>query len=136
MAQVSLSTGGCIKVDVKAWNEYLHRALCGISNRRTLENLALLVAHGEKRSDPPLLVASTLLVPGYVDVEEVGRIARFIASLNPHIPYALLAFHPSFFLSDLPPTSRSHAFMAKEQAQREGLSNVRIGNVHLLGKDY
>jgi pyruvate formate lyase activating enzyme len=35
-----------------------------------------------QRPDPPLLLASTLLVPGYVDAEEVGRIARYIAELD------------------------------------------------------
>jgi len=35
-------------------------------------------------------------VPGYVDAEQVGKIARFIAALNPRIPYALFAFAPNF----------------------------------------
>ena len=29
-----------LKFDLKAWNENLHRALTGLSNRRTLENFA------------------------------------------------------------------------------------------------
>ena len=50
---------------------------------------------------PPLLIASTLLVPGYVNENEVGGIARFIASINPDIPYSLLAYCPHFYMSDL-----------------------------------
>ncbi len=38
--QVSLDTGGCIKFDLKAYDEGLHLALTGVSNRRTLENFA------------------------------------------------------------------------------------------------
>jgi len=76
------------------------------------------------------------LVPGYVDPAEVGRIARFIAEINPDIPYSLLAFYPQFFLSDLPTTSRGHAESALAEARAAGLTRVRIGNEHLLGPDY
>ena len=66
---------------------------------------------------------------------EVGRIASFIASLNPDIPYSLLAFHPQFFMSDLPTTSRLQAEECLEAAKGAGLGCVRIGNAHLL-RDY
>jgi pyruvate formate lyase activating enzyme len=82
-----------------------------------------------------LLIASTLLVPGYVNEPEVRKIARFISSLNPDIPYSLLAFYPQFYLNDLPTTSKSHVLRCKASAENAGLKNVRIGNLHLLGKD-
>ena len=81
---------------------------------------------------PPLLIASTLLVPGYIDEEEVQGISRWIASLDPDIPFALLAFYPQFFFKDLPVTPRDLAIRCKEVAQGEGLRRVRIGNLHLL----
>jgi pyruvate formate lyase activating enzyme len=73
-----------------------------------------------------------LLVTGYIDAEEVAAIARFIASLDPNIPYSLLAFHPQFYTSDLPMTSRVLADRCYRAARDAGLKNVRIGNVHLL----
>jgi len=82
------------------------------------------------------VVASTLLVPGYVDAEEVGRIARFIADLDPTIPYALLAFAPHFLMPDLPRTSVRHAEEAEAAARAAGLTNVRVGNRHLLSQEY
>jgi pyruvate formate lyase activating enzyme len=88
------------------------------------------------RPDPPFLIASTLLVPGYVDQDEVSKIANFISSLDKEIPYALLGFHPQFLMTDLPTTSRRHADQCKLAAERAGLCNVRIGNIHLLGNDY
>ncbi len=136
MAELSLESGGCIKFDLKAWNENLHVALCGVSNRQTLENFERLGQLIPARPIPPLLVASTLLVPGYVDVEEVSNIARFIASINRDIPYSLLAFYPHFYLDDLPTTSKSHAYECKKAAENAGLKNVHLGNQHLLGKDY
>jgi pyruvate formate lyase activating enzyme len=90
----------------------------------------------QQRPEPPFLIASTLLVPGYVDEVEVSGIAGYLAELNPEIPYSLLAFYPHFHLQDLPTTSRNHALRCKEIAQKAGLQRVHIGNVHLLGRDY
>ncbi|MCX7839398.1 MAG: radical SAM protein [Anaerolineae bacterium] len=128
----SLSTGGCIKFDLKAYDESLHLALTGVSNRRTLENFARAARRFGERPEPPLVVASTLLVPGYVDENQVGKLARFIASFDPRIPYALLGFAPNFYLSDLPCTSARQAHAAENAARAAGLVNVHIGNRHLL----
>jgi pyruvate formate lyase activating enzyme len=132
MVDLSLTSGGCIKFDIKAWNDSLHKALCGISNVRTKENFERAAQWVNKRPEPPLLIASTLLVSGYIDEEEVRGISKWIASLHPEIPYTLLAFHPQFFFKDLPVTSRGLAFRCKEVAEGEGLRRVRIGNLHLL----
>jgi pyruvate formate lyase activating enzyme len=132
MIPLSLNSGGCIKFDIKAWNESLHSALCGVSNERTKENFEYVAQWFQKRPEPPLLIASTLLIPGYIDEEEVRNISKWIASLNPEIPYALLAFYPQFFFKDLPSTSRGFAFRCKEVAEEEGLRRVKIGNLHLL----
>jgi pyruvate formate lyase activating enzyme len=129
---LALESGGCIKFDLKAWDEGLHRALAGVSNAWTLRNFARAAARFRERPVPPALVASTLLVPGYVDVAEVGRIARFVAEQDPDIPYSLLAFYPCFLLEDLPTTSRREALAAAEAARVAGLRRVRIGNEHLL----
>ncbi|MGC8837230.1 MAG: radical SAM protein [Anaerolineae bacterium] len=133
---LSLRTGGCVKFDLKALDEGLHRALTGVSNRQTLENFARLGSRFGERPEPPPVVASTLLVPGYVDVEEVRRLAEFIASVHPDIPFSLLGFHPHFFLADLPCTSVRHAEEAAAAARAAGLRRVHIGNRHLLSRDY
>jgi len=132
MLEISLESGGCVKFDLKAWDEPLHRALCGASNRRTLENFRRAGDWISRRPDPPLLIASTLLVPGYVGAGQVGRIAAFLARLDPAIPYSLLAFHPAFEMNDLPTTPRRQAEEALAAAKAAGLKRVRLGNVHLL----
>jgi pyruvate formate lyase activating enzyme len=66
----------------------------------------------------------------------VGKLARFIVSINAKIPYALLAFAPNFYLPNLPCTSITHATQAELAAKDTGLVNVRLGNLHLLGWDY
>jgi pyruvate formate lyase activating enzyme len=130
--RLSNDTGGCIKFDLKAHSEPLHIALTGASNRRTLENFSRAVRRVRERPEPPLVVASTLLVPGYVDADEVAAIATFIADHDPDIPYALLGFAPQFYMTDLPFTSLREAEEAESAARSAGLTNVRIGNHHLL----
>ncbi|MBC7187969.1 MAG: radical SAM protein [Calditrichaeota bacterium] len=133
MAELSLRSGGCIKIDLKAFTPQLHEALCGTSNAQTLANVAWLARLARQRPAVPLLVVSTLLVPGYVEADEVRRIAEFIAALDPDTPYSLLAFYPQFFMSDLPVTSRDRAYSCLEAARAAGLRRVHLGNRHLLG---
>jgi pyruvate formate lyase activating enzyme len=131
-AEYALKSGGNIKFDLKAWDEPLAIALCGVSNKSTLENFRML---GEKyykeRPELPVLTASTLLVPGYVDAEEVENIAKFISQISPEIPYTLLAFYPCYVMNDLPTTSRKQAQECRQAAEKH-LKNVRMGNIHLL----
>jgi pyruvate formate lyase activating enzyme len=134
MLELSLCSGGCIKIDLKAWSNYLHCALTGVSNHRTLKNFALAGEMALARRDPPLLVASTLIVPGYIDEQEIRSLSRFVASIDPEIPYSLLAYYPQFHMADLPFTPSSLAQRCLEAARDEGLRRVRLGNAQLLGR--
>jgi pyruvate formate lyase activating enzyme len=131
-AEYALESGGNIKFDLKSWSENLNIALCGVSNKPTLANFKMI---GEKfykkRQELPVLSASTLLVPGYVDVEEVEDVAKFISEIDRRIPYTLLAFYSCYVMYDLPTTSRKQAIDCQNAAKKH-LENVRIGNVHLL----
>jgi len=131
-AEFSLVSGGTIKFDLKTWDANLNKALCGVSNKPTLESFKMI---GErffkKRSELSVLTASTLLVPGYVDVEEVENLARFIAEIDPAIPYTLLAFCPHYVMNDLSTTRREQADQCYDVASKY-LEHVRIGNINLL----
>ncbi|MBS7647039.1 MAG: radical SAM protein [Candidatus Bathyarchaeia archaeon] len=131
-AELALQSGGNIKFDLKAWSEPLAIALCGVSNKPSLENFKLIgEKYYAKRPELPVLTASTLLVPGYVDAEEVEKIAQFISQISPEIPYTLLAFYPCYVMNDLPTTSRKQAIECKKAAEKH-LQKVRLGNIHLL----
>lgn len=132
LVESSLGNGGIIKLDLKAFSQEVHLALTGVDNSQTLKNFAALAARVPERPEVPLLTASTLLVPGYVDLEEIHGLARFIARLNPDIPYSLLAFYPQFYLRDLPVTSQNLAYKARQVALEAGVKRVNLGNVHLL----
>lgn len=131
MGEIALNSGGIIKVDLKAFDNRIHMALCGTSNSGTLRTVRLLADMSTGREEP-LLVVSTLMVPGYVDAEEVRKIAEFICGLDEDIPYSLLAFHPAYKMTDMPVTSRSQANRSLEAAREAGLRRVHIGNEWLL----
>ncbi len=130
--EYALRSGGNMKFDLKTWSDYLNLALCGVSNRPTLENFRMI---GEKffhdRKELPVLSASTLLVPGYLDTYEVESIASFISQVDPNIPYTLLAFFPCYVMNDLSRTGQKQAMDCYRSAAKH-LKNVRIGNVHLI----
>ncbi|RLF60047.1 MAG: radical SAM protein [Thermoplasmata archaeon] len=126
VAETSIESGGTIKIDIKAWNDNLHRALTGVTNAQTLKNIEYL-----GKIAPEIIVASTVLLPYYIDREEIENIARFLSSIDENIPYSLLAFYPTFYMRDLPTTSKKHALECYHIAKKY-LKNVRLGNVHLL----
>ena len=132
--QLALNSGGNIKFDLKAFNEKLNYALCGISNNRTLDNFRYLAENyfGSRGKGMYEMSACTLLVPGYVNHEEVELIARFISQINEEIPYSLLVFHPDYQMNDLPITSKKQANKCFETAKKY-LKHVNLGNKFLLG---
>ncbi|TFG09892.1 radical SAM protein [Candidatus Thorarchaeota archaeon] len=136
IADIVQRHGGTIKFDLKAVSGEIYTALTGISNSTVLRNFQVLAKRG-RNCDGEFLVASILLVPGYVGTKEVRRVSQFIADCDDTIPTALLGFQPHHWMRDLPRTSRRHAERAKEVAEEAGLKNVRIGNRGLLSRvDY
>ncbi len=129
-------SGGNIKFDFKGWNPSIHLALTGRSNDTVKENIKLIYRKywSDEKKYPPILGVTTLLVPYYVDADEVEQITSFLADLNPNIPYSLLIFHPDFYMSDLPITPLKQVKECYNSAKKH-LNKVNIGNLHLLGLD-
>jgi pyruvate formate lyase activating enzyme len=132
--KIAIESGGNIKFDLKTFNEKLNFALCGVSNKRTLENFKYLAENyfGTRGEDMPEMSACTLLVPGYTNHEEVEQIAKFIGSINKKIPYSLLIFHGDYQMRDLGITPRRQVLKCLEVAKRY-LERVNLGNKFLLG---
>jgi pyruvate formate lyase activating enzyme len=127
-AEYSYTTDGVIKFDLKAYDRNLNIALTARPNDRTLQNFRMIAENFQKKN---LLTATTLLVPGYIDLEEIEKLARFIAGINSDIPYSLLAFHPDYKMNDIPITSKKMAIECYKTAKKY-LTQVNIGNKHLL----
>lgn len=132
--EIAIKSGGNIKFDLKSFNEKINVAMCGISNIRTLDNFRFLAENyfGTRGDTMPEMSACTLLVPGYVNYEEVSLIAKYISEINPKIPYSLLIFHPDYMMQDLPITPKDQAMRCLKAAKKY-LDNVNLGNKFLLG---
>ncbi|HDS45070.1 MAG TPA: radical SAM protein [Methanomicrobia archaeon] len=77
-------------VDVKAFSEELHQWYTGKSSKPVLQAIQRLNASGIT------LIVQTVLIPGIVDLDEIEQIARFLATVNKHIPYRINPFAPTF----------------------------------------
>jgi len=132
IGRISLESGGGIKADLKCWSPEILYAMCGVATDLPYKNFERIGRLQNRRPEVPFARASTLLVPGYVDDEEIRSIASFIADIDTRIPYSLLAFHPTYFMDDMPPTRRRDAERYIRICKNEGLEKVRIGNPWLL----
>jgi len=130
--EYALKSKGCIKIDFKAFSENLSVAFCGASNENTKHNIQLAARAMKKSETSPLLIVSTLLIPGYIDEQELTNMAQFISSIDPSIPWSFLGFYPHFYFADMPRTSHRQANMALTIAKEHGIENTHVGNVHLL----
>lgn len=110
-------------IDLKGFSQSFYR-LCGGSYTAvcdTIEHLAKL--------DSCHLEVTTLLVPGLNDdPDEVGRAARWLATLDENIVYHLTRFFPRHRMADCPSTPLS-TLEAARRAASEHLGHVVLGNV-------
>jgi len=73
---------------------------------------------------------TTLVVPGDNDsVDELTKIAEFIASVDTNIPWHITRFHPDFKVTDKNPTPIETMLRAYEIGKKAGLKYVYLGNV-------
>jgi pyruvate formate lyase activating enzyme len=127
-AEMAADSGGTVKFDLKAYHPNICRALCGVDNQQAFRNFQMLA---EEFPRTGILTATTLLVPFYIDQQEVESIVKFIANLNSDIPYSLLIFSPHFYLHDLPVTPKWQVNKCYSVACQY-LERVHLGNKHLL----
>jgi pyruvate formate lyase activating enzyme len=74
---------------IKAITPALHRDYTGVDNKIILRNFTKIAA-----SKSVLLHVETVFIPDYVDDDEVLRIADFVASVDPEIPFRIDAYLP------------------------------------------
>ncbi len=133
MGLLAADSGGIIKFDLKAFSEPVNRALCGVSNKMTLKNFSMLVDTLPFEEDYTTLMVTTLLVPYYVDENEVTQIAKFLRDLNLQaIEYSLLIFYPKHLMTDLPVTPLKQAQDCYDAAKKILGRRVHVGNLGLL----
>jgi pyruvate formate lyase activating enzyme len=111
-------------VDLKAFQDETYKKVCGARLEPVLDSIRRMRKLGI------WVEVTTLVVPGLNDgAEELTGIARFIAGVDPDIPWHISRFHPDFEYTDTPPTPAKTLRLAAEIGKREGLSYIYIGNM-------
>ena len=75
-----------VEFGMKAYTNKIHRDFTGMSNRKALKNFKKVYESGVE------IVAESIFIPGYIDIEETERMAKFIASVDKDIFYVILAY--------------------------------------------
>jgi pyruvate formate lyase activating enzyme len=111
-------------VDLKAFRDETYRKVCGGRLQPVLDTIACLHGLGV------WVEVTTLIVPGMNDSrEELGDIARFLASVDPMIPWHVSRFHPDYRMTDRAWTPSATLEAAVEEGQAAGLKFLYVGNI-------
>ena len=110
-------------LDIKAYDDKVHRDLTGASNRRILK-LPYEVVERDF-----VLEVSSVYIPGWVETGQIKKIAELLAQIDSEIPYAIIAFLSEHKLKDVPSPNFQQMIDAFEVAKDAGLKNVRLGNL-------
>ncbi len=111
-------------IDLKGFTDEFYRKVCGAKLQPVLDSIKL---HHELGI---WIEIATLVIPGYNDRrEEFEGIAKFIASVDPEIPWHVTRFHPDYKLLDAEATSLAKLREARKIGIAAGLKYVYEGNI-------
>jgi pyruvate formate lyase activating enzyme len=112
-------------VDLKAFTSKFYKNVCGARLGPVQETLRAMKSAGV------FVEVTTLVVPGLNDdPEELNALALFLVNdLGPETPWHISRFHPTYRLTDRPPTPVKTLQAARDIGRSAGLKYVYIGNV-------
>jgi pyruvate formate lyase activating enzyme len=112
-------------VDLKAFTDRFYRETCGATIEPVKETLRRMKGRGV------FVEVTTLLIPGLNDDPgELKQLAEFLAQdLGTDTPWHISRFHPTYRLTDRPPTPAKTLLTAREIGLKAGLRYVYTGNV-------
>jgi len=112
-------------VDLKAFSDNYYQEQCGARLKHVQASLKLMKTLGI------FVEVTTLIVPGLNDDSaELKKLAAFIAQdLGADTPWHISRFHPTYKLTDRPPTPVKTLLTAREIGVKAGLRYVYTGNV-------
>jgi pyruvate formate lyase activating enzyme len=110
------------KVDLKGFDDRHYRDLGGVL-QPVLDTIKGLKQRGI------WVEIVTLVIPGFNDSdEELTKIAEFLVSVDPDIPWHITAYHEDYKMTN-PATSKSDLLRAYEIGRRAGLRYIYPGNI-------
>ncbi len=111
-------------IDLKSFRDRFYRSTCKARLKPVLESIERIGG-----SDIWMEI-TTLVVPGLNDSrEELADIAKFIAGVNPAIPWHISRFYPAYRTSQTRATPEEKLREAREIGTSHGLQHVYLGNV-------
>jgi pyruvate formate lyase activating enzyme len=111
-------------VDLKSFREKFYKEYCQARLEPVLDSIRLM-----KKLNIWVEI-TTLIIPGENDGdEELSQIARFIADLDPDIPWHISRFHPNYEFTDKLATPLDTLRKAFSIGKKEGLRYIYVGNV-------
>jgi pyruvate formate lyase activating enzyme len=111
-------------VDLKSFSDEFYKARCKARLSPVLKAIELMHQAGI------FLEITTLLIPGENDgAAEIKRIAEFIASVSPDIPWHISRFHPQYRQTGKTWTPPDTIFGAVEIGKHAGLKYIYPGNL-------
>jgi len=108
-----------ITLEIKAFDDEVHRALTGAPVEPVLRNASYLAEKAREK----IRVFRTVAIPGMTD-KQVVKIAEYIATLDPEIPYHLIGFRPNFVLYYHPGPEKEMMEKLAEKCRDAGLKDV------------
>ena len=76
----------------------------------------------------------TPYIPGWVELDQIEKIADLIANVNPEIYYIILAFFPEHLLRKERSPTLKEMLEAHSIAKSQGLKKVKLGNMGVFIK--
>lgn len=111
-------------VDLKSFSEDFYKKICEAKLQPVLDTIKLMRELGI------WVEVTTLLIPELNDsVQELNKLAGFLASVDKAIPWHLSRFHPDNQMTDRPPTPVASIGRARKVGREAGLRFVYSGNV-------
>lgn len=111
-------------VDLKSFDDEFYKKMCKAKLQPVLDCINFMKEHGI------WVEVTTLIIPGENDGDpELRQIAKFLADVDPDIPWHISRFHPDYKYNDSYPTPLEKLVRAVEIGKEEGLRYLYIGNV-------
>jgi pyruvate formate lyase activating enzyme len=111
-------------VDLKSFRNEFYKKNCKARLQPVLDSIRLMKELGI------WVEITTLVIPDQNDSdEELKDIARFIAGVDPVIPWHISRFHPDYQFRDLRGTPVQTLRKARDIGKKEGLKFIYVGNV-------
>jgi pyruvate formate lyase activating enzyme len=115
-------------IDLKFFNDRSYKRICAGSLKPVQETIKAM------RRNNIWVEVTTLVVPGKNDsLSELTQIAKFLAGVDPDMPWHISKFFPNYKYTADEPTSDGSLQKAADIGQKAGLRYIYVGNVYGWG---